>query len=86
MNEILSTIIGFTAGFLTTFAFLPQAIKTIKTKHTKDLSLIMLILTDSGLICWLTYGILISSLPIIAANTVSIALITTILIMKIKYG
>lgn len=86
MNETVPTIIGLAAGSLTTFAFLPQAIKTIKTRHTKDLSLIMLIMTDSGLICWLIYGILISSIPVIAANTVSIALISTILIMKIKYG
>lgn len=84
--ETIAVVIGLTAGFLTTFAFLPQAIKTIKSKHTKDLSLTMLIMTDAGLVCWFTYGIMISSIPVIAANTISIALITTILIMKIKYG
>lgn len=84
--DTIAIAIGFTAGFLTTFAFLPQAVKTIKTKHTKDLSLPMLIMTDAGLICWFTYGTMISSVPVIAANTISIALITTILIMKIKYG
>jgi len=46
----------------------------------------MLIMTDTGLICWLTYGIMINSIPVIAANTISIALITTILILKIKFG
>ena len=46
----------------------------------------MLIMIDAGLICWLSYGILISSIPVIAANTVSIVLITVILIMKIKHG
>ena len=86
MNDTIAIIIGLTAAFFTTFAFLPQAIKTIKTKHTKDLSLIMLVMTDLGLICWLVYGMLISSIPIIAANTVSIGLISTILIMKIMYG
>lgn len=84
--DTIALIIGLTAAFFTTFAFLPQSIKTIKTKHTKDLSLGMLIMTDIGLIFWLTYGIMASSVPIIAANTLSIALITTILIMKIKYG
>ena len=84
--ETIAVVIGLTAGFLTTFAFLPQAIKTIKSKHTKDLSLTMLIMTDAGLIFWFTYGVMISSIPVIAANTISIALITTILIMKIKYG
>ena len=84
--EIIAIIIGLAAGSLTTFAFLPQAVKTIKTRHTKDLSLTMLIMTDAGLVCWLTYGIMISSIPVIAANTISIALISTILILKIKYG
>lgn len=84
--ETIAVVIGLTAGFLTTFAFLPQAIKTIKSKHTKDLSLTMLIMTDTGLVCWFTYGVMISSIPVIAANTISIALITTILIMKIKHG
>lgn len=86
MNDTIPTIIGLTAAFFTTFAFLPQAVKTIKTRHTKDLSLIMLIMTDAGLIFWLIYGIVITSIPIIAANTVSIALISTILIMKLKHG
>jgi MtN3 and saliva related transmembrane protein len=83
---MIAVIIGLTAGFLTTFAFLPQAVKTIKSKHTKDLSLTMLIMTDAGLLCWFTYGVMISSIPVIAANTISVALITTILIMKIKFG
>jgi MtN3 and saliva related transmembrane protein len=83
--ETLSLIIGFTAAFLTTFAFLPQAIKTIKTKHTKDLSLPMLVMVELGLLCWLAYGLLSKSSPIIAANTVSIVFISIILYMKIKY-
>jgi MtN3 and saliva related transmembrane protein len=84
--ETIATIIGLTAAFLTTFAYLPQSIKTIRTKHTKDLSLAMLVMIDLGLVFWLTYGIMISSIPVIFANTVSIILITMILVMKIKYG
>jgi MtN3 and saliva related transmembrane protein len=84
--DTIAIIIGLTAAFFTTFAFLPQSIKTIKTKHTKDLSLGMLIMTDIGLIFWLSYGIMVTSIPIIAANTLSIVLISTILVMKIKYG
>lgn len=79
-------MIGFAAAFLTTFAFLPQSIRTIRTKETKGLSLTMLIMIDLGLIAWLCYGLLISSLPIITANSVSLIFITFILILKIKYG
>jgi MtN3 and saliva related transmembrane protein len=80
-----ATIIGFVAAFLTTFAFLPQSYKTIKTKQTKDLSFITLLMIEFGLVSWLIYGIMIASLPIIAANTVSILIMTIILILKIKY-
>jgi MtN3 and saliva related transmembrane protein len=79
------TIIGLVAAFFTTFAYLPQSIKTIRTKHTKDLSLNMIIMLETGLITWLIYGLLINSVPVIAANTVSIVFMTIMLIMKIKY-
>ena len=68
------------------FAFLPQLIKIIRTKHTKDLSLFMLIMLEVGISGWLAYGILISDPPIIVANSVSVTLLTITLILKIKYG
>ncbi len=78
-------ILGLLAAFLTTFAYLPQSIKAIKTKETKDLSLPTIIMLEIGLITWLIYGLLINSIPVIAANTASIGFMTIILIMKIKY-
>lgn len=83
--ENFSLILGLTAAVLTTFAYLPQSIKAIRTRHTKDISLPMVIMLEAGLITWLAYGILINSIPIIAANTVSIVFITIILLLKIKY-
>jgi MtN3 and saliva related transmembrane protein len=83
--ENFTLILGLLAAFLTTFAYLPQSIKAIKTKHTKDISLPMVIMLETGLITWLSYGILIKSIPIIAANTVSIVFMSIILYLKIKY-
>jgi MtN3 and saliva related transmembrane protein len=83
--ETFTLIIGLIAASLTTFAYLPQSIKAIRTRHTKDISLSMVIMLEIGLITWLTYGLLISSIPIIAANTVSIGFMTIILYLKIKY-
>lgn len=83
--ETFTLVLGLLAACLTTFAYLPQSIKAIKTKHTKDISFPMVIMLEFGLITWLTYGILINSLPIIAANTVSIVFMSTILYLKIKY-
>jgi len=70
---------------LTTIAFLPQVIKAWKSKHTKDISLIMFIVLTIGIFLWVVYGFLILSMPVIAANVVTFVLALTILILKLKY-
>lgn len=85
MDFTSATIIGMIGASLTTFAFLPQAVKTIRTKNTRDLSLFMYLMAGLGTLMWLIYGILISDLPIIMANTVSSFFVFTIIIMKVKY-
>ena len=79
-------IIGFAAGICSTIAFLPQAIKAWKTKHTKDISLGLFALITTGTFLWLVYGILIDSWPIILANFFTFILASTILIFKLRYG
>ncbi len=78
-----STLLGYVAGTLTTISFLPQAIKTIKTKDTHGISLIMYLVFTSGIIMWLIYGITIFSLPIIIPNAITLVLSSIILVMKI---
>jgi len=79
-------IIGLVAASLTTFAFLPQSIRAIKTKHTKDLSLPTLIMLEVGIVIWIIYGFLISDIPLLAANTISFVFMTVTLRLKLKYG
>ena len=79
------TFLGYIAGALTTFAFLPQLIKAIKTKSTKDISLLMFIVICTGISLWLIYGILIDSLPIILANMVTLLIAGAILLLKIRF-
>jgi len=79
-------IIGIAAGILTTIAFLPQLMRAIKTKHTKDLSLITFSLFGVGVFLWLIYGILLRELPIILANAVTLVFVVLIAVMKIKHG
>ncbi len=67
----LIEMIGLLAAFLTTTAFFPQVIKTVKTKSTGDLSLPMYTLMFSGTVSWLIYGLLKHDLPITLANAVS---------------
>ena len=78
-------IIGFAGATCTTISFLPQAVKAWKTKQTRDISLGMYMLLLTGVLLWLAYGILISSLPVIAANAATFILVLSILIFKMKY-
>ncbi|MCG2588589.1 SemiSWEET transporter [Rhodohalobacter sulfatireducens] len=79
------TIIGLAAGFCTTIAFLPQALKTWKTKSAKDLSLSMYSVFCTGIVLWLTYGIMIQDMPIILTNVVSMILASSILYFKLSF-
>jgi len=78
-------IFGFIAALLTTSAFIPQVIKTLREKDTKSLSLPMYLILTSGLLLWLTYGILIKDWALIIANSITGLLALIILIAKIKY-
>ena len=82
----IATIIGLAAATGTTLSFLPQAMRIIKTKHTKDLSLAMYLIFTTGVFLWLVYGILIKDLPVIIANAITLLFTSTILIFKIKYN
>lgn len=79
-------LLGLLAGTLTTIAFLPQVLKTWKSKSAKDISLGMFLCFSTGVFFWLIYGIFIQSFPVIAANAVTFVLAFTILVFKFKYG
>lgn len=81
----LITVIGMLAATGTTISFLPQALKIIKTKDTKSISLSMYILFVSGVILWFIYGILRMDIPVMIANGVTLILACLILYFKIKY-
>lgn len=83
---MLTDIIGSVAATLTTVAFLPQAIQVIKTKSTRDISLVMYLVFTAGVGFWLTYGILLGAVPIIIGNVITLFLALIVLIMKLKHG
>ena len=78
-------ILGLVAGLFTTIAFVPQVIKTWKSKQAKDISLAMFSLFSTGVAMWIGYGFIIGSLPVILANAVTLALALTILILKLRF-
>jgi MtN3 and saliva related transmembrane protein len=80
-----ATLIGLTAGTLTTVSFLPQVIKTWKSKSTHDISMGMFMTLCLGLLIWVFYGFSINSVPVILTNIISFILAFTVLILKIKH-
>ncbi len=80
-----SDLYGFLAAVLTTLAFLPQVIRTFKTKSAADVSFVMLIMFLTGVLFWILYGFQTHSVPVIIANAFTFILNLSILILKLTY-
>ncbi len=81
-----ANLLGLAAGCLTTVAFVPQVLKTWRSKSGNDISLGMFLLFSSGVLLWLIYGLYIHALPVILANGVTLLLSLAILVMKLRYA
>jgi len=79
-------LLGYVAAILTTGAFVPQAIKTIRSRDTRAISLWMYVVFTTGVAFWLAYGVVLESLPIVLANAATLLLAATIMALKIRYG
>ncbi len=77
---------GYVAAAMTTLAFVPQALKTIRTRDTRSISLGMYVVFTVGIGFWLMYGIALNSMPMILSNIVTFLLSGTILALKLKHG
>ncbi len=81
----LPDLIGTIAAFFTTFSFIPQALKTFRTKDVSGISLSMYGCFTAGVALWLVYGILMMAWPIIVANAITLSLALSIFCMKLTY-
>lgn len=79
-------ILGLIAGFFTTIAYAPQAIRAYRTKSMKDVSMMWLLIAGFGTTLWILYGIVISSVPIIFWNAGCDVLIAILIALKLKYS
>lgn len=82
MNLIDS--IGYIAAMSTTFAYIPQAVKVIKTNDTRSLSLAMYFILTTGVGLWCVYGFIREDWPLAAANAITLIFSLLILVIKIK--
>jgi MtN3 and saliva related transmembrane protein len=81
MNSI--DILGLVAGCISSITFLPQVIKTWKTKSAADVSLLMFTFATISVIMWLAYGIILGNIPIIFTN--SMVLIFSLIMLYFKF-
>jgi MtN3 and saliva related transmembrane protein len=82
----LTSLLGFTAGILTTISFVPQVLHAWQTKRCDDLSWGMLFTFAGGVLLWLVYGLRLWAMPIIVANAVTLALLLIIMALKARYA
>ena len=79
------TNLGLLAGALTSIAAIPQLIKTLRTRHARDISIWQPLLLAIGVALWLIYGMLIHDTPLILANIVPLACNVMLTILKLRY-
>jgi MtN3 and saliva related transmembrane protein len=88
MKKIMNAIelLGMSAGLISSITFIPQVIKTWRSKSAKDISLLMFTFATASVIMWLIYGILIKNTPIIFTNGTILVFSSLMLYFKFKYG
>ena len=79
-------MLGYAAGALTAFTFLPQVLKTWKEKSAKDVSLYMFIIAFVNEIRWLVYGVMINNWVIILTNAVMLVMSGIMIWLKMRYN
>ncbi len=84
MNSV--ELLGIVAGTLTTAAYLPQVVRTLRSGSARDLSLAMLLMLIGGILLWLAYGLLAGLTAVVAANAATLALTLPILWVKLRRG
>ena len=83
MNHELDNLFGYAAASLTTIAFVPQAWQSWRTRDLSGISLPMYAMFTLGVACWLGYGLIIRSVPVMAANSITLVLASMVLWLKI---
>lgn len=79
-------VLGYTAGAVTAFTFLPQVIKTWKVRSAKDISLLMFIIAATNEVMWIGYGVLKDDLVIILTNSIVLVMSLAMIYLKLRYN
>ncbi len=80
-----SDLAGYAAGVLTTAAFLPQVIKTYRSRSARDISLAMYLIFTAGVVLWLLHGLAVGAGPVVAANSAGLLLSGAMVVMTLVF-
>ncbi len=86
MNSFIFEMIGYLAAFFGTILMLPQAYKTYRTRHVKDISLAMLFIYIVNCMLWGIYGFHLNSVPMLLCNGIALVIGLLMITMKITYS
>lgn len=81
MNDLISII----AGVLAVLSFVPQVIKTYRTKSADDISAGMFALLALVASLWIMYGILMHIYALVFSNGIILIMECAILVLKFRY-
>jgi MtN3 and saliva related transmembrane protein len=84
MNFI--TLIGFSAGIFVAFGLVPQIIKVLSTRQTRDISLVWTFIAMMGFVQWIIYAIVTFNMPVLFATGLNFVFMIILFFAKLKYG
>ena len=81
----MTDMIGYIAACFTTFSLLPQILRIRRLREARDVSISMPIMVSIGSVLWSVYGVIIGSVPVIAANGVALVIALTTIFFTVRY-
>ena len=85
MSQI-ANIVGTGAALCSMTSFVPQIAKIWKERDASSVSLRMYLVTVTGFVMWIIYGVLTKSWPVTASNVVCLAMSGAVLALKWRFS
>ena len=81
----IEVLFGWAASFLCTLILVPQIFKALKTRHTDDISMLMLLLSVSGNGFWAAHASITQNIPLLVGASFISVMSIMLIIFKYKY-
>jgi MtN3 and saliva related transmembrane protein len=81
----LDVVFGWIASSLCTLILVPQIIKAIKTRHTDDVSMFMLVLSVAGNAFWVAHASMTQNTPLIVGGGLISVMSIVLIIFKYMF-